>query len=81
MLAFLCWSGDPLNLLSYSSSTASADSQLTPGDLQAANLGVKHLLYDLTPARYITAVASEVGLNGPESVGVILRDYKSTPWN
>ncbi|CEH12634.1 Translation initiation factor 2B, delta subunit (eIF-2Bdelta/GCD2) [Ceraceosorus bombacis] len=71
--------GDPLNLLSFDS--AAANPRLRPTDLQAPNLGVKSLLYDLTPARYITAVASEVGLNGPESVGVILRDYKSTPWN
>jgi translation initiation factor eIF-2B subunit delta len=42
-----------------------------------AALGAVNLLYDLTPPRYITAVASEVGLSGPESVGVILRDYKS----
>ncbi|PWN53659.1 IF-2B-domain-containing protein [Violaceomyces palustris] len=41
------------------------------------NLGVVNLLYDVTPPRYVTAVASEVGLSGPESVGVILRDYKS----
>lgn len=41
------------------------------------SLGVVNLLYDLTPPRYVTAVASEVGLSGPESVGVILRDYKS----
>lgn len=40
-------------------------------------LGAVNLLYDLTPPRYVTAVASEVGLSGPESVGVILRDYKS----
>lgn len=41
------------------------------------SIGAVNLLYDLTPPRYITAVASEVGLSGPESVGVILRDYKS----
>lgn len=35
------------------------------------------LLYDITPPQYITMVASEVGLSTPESVGVILRDYKS----
>lgn len=40
--------------------------------LQAVNL-----MYDITPPDFITAVASEVGLSGPESVGVILRDYKS----
>lgn len=41
------------------------------------NLAVVNLLYDVTPPRFISAVASEVGLSGPESVGVILRDYKS----
>lgn len=41
------------------------------------NLVVINLLYDVTPPRFISAVASEVGLSGPESVGVILRDYKS----
>lgn len=41
------------------------------------NLAVINLLYDVTPPRFISAVASEVGLSGPESVGVILRDYKS----
>lgn len=44
---------------------------------QQEALGAVNLLYDLTPPRYVTAVASEVGLSGPESVGVILRDYKS----
>lgn len=43
----------------------------------SSTLGAVNLLYDLTPPRYISAVASEVGLSGPESVGVILRDYKS----
>ncbi|SNX84572.1 related to GCD2 - translation initiation factor eIF2B, 71 kDa (delta) subunit [Melanopsichium pennsylvanicum] len=45
---------------------------------EASNhLAVVNLLYDVTPPRFISAVASEVGLSGPESVGVILRDYKS----
>ncbi|KAK0537228.1 hypothetical protein OC834_000890 [Tilletia horrida] len=43
----------------------------------SANLSVASLLYDLTPPRYITAVASEVGLSGPEGVAIIVRDYKS----
>ncbi|KAN0061019.1 hypothetical protein ACQY0O_006753 [Thecaphora frezii] len=42
-----------------------------------ACLSLVNLLYDVTPPRYVSAVASEVGLSGPESVGVILRDYKS----
>lgn len=41
------------------------------------SLSLVNLLYDLTPPRYVSAIASEVGLSGPESVGVILRDYKS----
>lgn len=36
-----------------------------------------NLVYDITPPRFVTAVASEVGFSTPESVGVILRDYKS----
>ena len=48
------------------------------GEWEASpNLAVVNLLYDVTPPRFISAVASEVGLSGPESVGVILRDYKS----
>ncbi|KAE8213399.1 hypothetical protein CF327_g3086 [Tilletia walkeri] len=43
----------------------------------AHNLSVASLLYDLTPPRYITAIASEVGLSGPEGVAIIVRDYKS----
>ena len=51
---------------------------ITPAEWEASSgLGAVNLLYDLTPPRYVTAVASEVGLSGPESVGVILRDYKS----
>lgn len=42
-----------------------------------SNLTKLNLMYDLTPAAYITAVASEVGLSGPESVAILLRDYKS----
>ncbi|KAL9933778.1 hypothetical protein V8E36_007436 [Tilletia maclaganii] len=42
-----------------------------------ANLSLASLLYDLTPPRYITAIASEVGLSGPEGVAIIVRDYKS----
>lgn len=41
------------------------------------SLSLVNLLYDLTPPNYVSAIASEVGLSGPESVGVILRDYKS----
>lgn len=51
---------------------------LTVGEwAKTANLSVVNLLYDVTPPKYISAVASEVGLSGPESVGVILRDYKN----
>ncbi|PWY99902.1 IF-2B-domain-containing protein [Testicularia cyperi] len=51
---------------------------LTPEEVRRnPNIAVVNLLYDVTPPRYISAVASEVGLSGPESVGVILRDYKS----
>ncbi|KAK0548430.1 hypothetical protein OC846_003732 [Tilletia horrida] len=42
-----------------------------------ANLSIASLLYDLTPPAYITAIASEVGLSGPEGVAIIVRDYKS----
>ncbi len=52
---------------------------LTKSEARAlrGNLQTINLMYDITPPGYITAVASEVGLSGPESVGVILRDYKS----
>jgi translation initiation factor eIF-2B subunit delta len=42
-----------------------------------SNLSALNLLYDLTPPKYITAIASEAGLSGPESVAILLRDYKS----
>lgn len=40
-------------------------------------LKVVQLMFDVTPPKYVNAIASEVGLSGTESVGVILRDYKS----
>ncbi|CAD6903370.1 unnamed protein product [Tilletia controversa] len=57
-----------------------AASELAPSNNvggSAHNLSVASLLYDLTPPRYITAIASEVGLSGPEGVAIIVRDYKS----
>ena len=45
--------------------------------MQQSRLKVVQLLFDVTPPRYISAIASEVGLSATESVGVILRDYKS----
>lgn len=58
---------------------ADASWLLPPGaeDDADSNLSGLNLLYDLTPSRYITAIASEVGLSGPESVAIVLRDYKS----
>lgn len=50
---------------------------LLPDSSSNENLWALNLLYDLTPSRYITAIASEVGLSGPESVAILLRDYKS----
>lgn len=44
---------------------------------EQSRLKVVQLMYDVTPPRYVSAIASEVGLSGTESVGVILRDYKS----
>lgn len=46
-------------------------------DTAPPNLSSLSLMYDLTPSSYISAVASEVGLSGPESVAILLRDYKS----
>ncbi|PWN25831.1 nagb/rpia/CoA transferase-like protein [Jaminaea rosea] len=53
------------------------DDDLEDGSSTPSNLTKLNLVYDLTPAKYITAVASEVGLSGPESVAILLRDYKS----
>ncbi|SJX62366.1 related to GCD2-translation initiation factor eIF2B, 71 kDa (delta) subunit [Sporisorium reilianum f. sp. reilianum] len=81
--------GNPRDLLlptSEQSGDADADEEgesqrkglIDAAEWQASpNLAVINLLYDVTPPRFISAVASEVGLSGPESVGVILRDYKS----
>lgn len=75
--------GNPSDILNQeteeeeTASTSSARLLTIPEWKNNTSLGVVNLLYDLTPPRYVTAVASEVGLSGPESVGVILRDYKS----
>lgn len=62
---------DPTPLLPDSNSAGAG------ADADSENLWALNLLYDLTPSRYITAIASEVGLSGPESVAILLRDYKS----
>ncbi|KDN47993.1 nagb/rpia/CoA transferase-like protein [Tilletiaria anomala UBC 951] len=64
--------GAALNLATTAGPLTIGQANKLRGSLQAVNL-----LYDITPPRFVTAVASEVGLSGPESVGVILRDYKS----
>lgn len=71
--------GNPVDILNEESVEEGTFSKLITRTEWKENtsLGAVNLLYDLTPPRYITAVASEVGLSGPESVGVILRDYKS----
>ncbi|PWN90185.1 IF-2B-domain-containing protein [Acaromyces ingoldii] len=66
--------GDPRDILAQQQDTDLISAKEWEGN---ESLGAVNLLYDLTPPRYVTAVASEVGLSGPESVGVILRDYKS----
>lgn len=66
--------GDPRDILAQQQDTDLISAKEWEGN---DSLGAVNLLYDLTPPRYVTAVASEVGLSGPESVGVILRDYKS----
>ncbi|WFD29046.1 hypothetical protein MSPP1_000050 [Malassezia sp. CBS 17886] len=71
--------GSCADLLSKEDSSHTSDSVLvTEGECGAqSRLKVVQLMYDVTPPRYISAIASEVGLSGTESVGVILRDYKS----
>lgn len=72
--------GNPQDLLLADEESDSNDKRglLTVGEwTKTASLSVVNLLYDVTPPKYISAVASEVGLSGPESVGVILRDYKN----
>ncbi|PKI83897.1 hypothetical protein MVES1_002376 [Malassezia vespertilionis] len=71
--------GNCSDLLSQEDDSAQSKSKLlTRAECSAEpRLKVVQLLYDVTPPRYISAVASEVGLGGTESVGVILRDYKS----
>lgn len=78
--------GNPRDLLLPAADDADADAEddakrtglIDVAEWQRSpNLAVVNLLYDVTPPRFISAVASEVGLSGPESVGVILRDYKS----
>jgi translation initiation factor 2B subunit (eIF-2B alpha/beta/delta family) len=50
---------------------------LTEG-MQTAHSPLKllHLLYDLTPAHYISMVISEVGQLPPTSVPVVIREYR-----
>ncbi|EPQ29244.1 uncharacterized protein PFL1_02999 [Pseudozyma flocculosa PF-1] len=72
--------GSPRDLLTSDDEAAppAAAAGSTVGEWEGnASLGLVNLLYDVTPPRYVSAVASEVGLSGPESVSVILRDYKS----
>ncbi|WFD01648.1 hypothetical protein MOBT1_000324 [Malassezia obtusa] len=71
--------GNSSELLSHEDSESKTDSKLlTTAECSAqSRLKVVQLMYDVTPPKYISAIASEVGLSGTESVGVILRDYKS----
>ena len=71
--------GNCSDLLSHEDKECKTQSKLlTPSECSAqSRLKVVQLMYDVTPPRYISAIASEVGLSGTESVGVILRDYKS----
>lgn len=71
--------GQSSDLLSQEDDGTQTDSVLlTRAECSAqSRLKVVQLLHDVTPPRYISAIASEVGLSGTESVGVILRDYKS----
>lgn len=71
--------GQSSDLLSQEDDGTLTDSVLlTRAECSAqSRLKVVQLLHDVTPPRYISAIASEVGLSGTESVGVILRDYKS----
>jgi hypothetical protein len=71
--------GNSLALLSQEHEGTETSSQLlTRAECSAeSRLKVVQLLFDVTPPRYVSAIASEVGLSGTESVSVILRDYKS----
>ncbi|CCU98611.1 unnamed protein product [Malassezia sympodialis ATCC 42132] len=71
--------GQSSDLLSQEDDTLQTPSVLlTRAECSAqSRLKVVQLLHDVTPPRYVSAIASEVGLSGTESVGVILRDYKS----
>lgn len=71
--------GNCSDLLSHEDFDSKTDSRLlTPAECSAqSRLKAVRLMYDVTPPKYISAIASEVGLSGTESVGVILRDYKS----
>lgn len=71
--------GQSSDLLSQEDDTSQTPSVLlTRAECGAqSRLKVVQLLHDVTPPRYVSAIASEVGLSGTESVGVILRDYKS----
>lgn len=71
--------GQSSDLLSQEDDNTLTDSVLlTRAECGAqSRLKVVQLLHDVTPPRYVSAIASEVGLSGTESVGVILRDYKS----
>lgn len=71
--------GNCLDLLSHEDDQSETGSKLlTRAECSTqSQLKVVQLMYDVTPPRYISAIASEVGLSGTESVGVILRDYKS----
>lgn len=71
--------GQSSDLLSQEDDTSQTSSVLlTRAECSAqSRLKVVQLLHDVTPPRYVSAIASEVGLSGTESVGVILRDYKS----
>lgn len=78
--------GDPTGLLDVPDATLRKRLAASPRDWEqqareasptVPGLGLLNLRYDVTPSRFVTAVASEVGFSTPESVGVILRDYKS----
>lgn len=71
--------GQSSELLSHEDDNTETDSVLlTRSECSTqSRLKVVQLLHDVTPPRYVSAIASEVGLSGTESVGVILRDYKS----
>ncbi|WFC99318.1 hypothetical protein MYAM1_002062 [Malassezia yamatoensis] len=71
--------GNSSDLFSHEDLDFKTESQLLTATevSEQSRLKVVRLLYDVTPPKYISAIASEVGLSGTESVGVILRDYKS----